>query len=269
MNKLLRVLVVEDADDDTQSLVHELRHSGYEPVIKRATSPQAVKAALEEETWDVIFCNCLTSSIDYLAISLQLEEKKLNVPFVILSGERDKRVATAREFVQRKQTVEALRLSRQQVVEILESIADAFYSLDHEFRFTYVNRKAEQLWGMDRTQLLGQVIWDVFPHSVGSKPYHEHYNALNEQTARTFETISPILNFWVEVSIYPSPNGLSIYFRDIRERKRAENEVKQYANRLQVLNESFRVFAEVTTDYQRLLETPLSSVSGKFLAIPA
>jgi PAS domain S-box-containing protein len=106
--------------------------------------------------------------------------------------------------------------------EILESIGDAFYFLDEELRFTYVNRKAEQLWGKRREDLLGRKFMDVFPHVEGSHSKLKIMQALEEDRPLTYETFSPNIGRWVEVSAYPSSGGLSVHYRDITERKRLE-----------------------------------------------
>jgi PAS domain-containing protein len=70
-------------------------------------------------------------------------------------------------------SAEALQTAHQQMVEILESIGDAFYAVDHAWRFTYINRKAETIWGARRDDLLGKNLWEVFPRSVGSQVHQE------------------------------------------------------------------------------------------------
>jgi PAS domain S-box-containing protein len=122
--------------------------------------------------------------------------------------------------------------------EILESIGDAFYFLDEELRFTYVNRKAEQLWGKRREDLLGRKFMDVCPHVEGSHSNLKIMQALEEGRPLTYETLSPIIGSWVEVSAYPSSSGLSVYYRDITERKRAEVAVRQRDDLLRVIFDS-------------------------------
>ncbi|PSJ39615.1 PAS domain S-box protein [Allosphingosinicella deserti] len=107
--------------------------------------------------------------------------------------------------------------------EILESISDAFYAVDREWRFTYVNRKAEEMWGRAREALLGNVFWDEFPQAVGSEAHQAHLRASADRTVVQLETISPVLGRWIDASIYPTKDGgLSVYFRDIADKKRAE-----------------------------------------------
>ncbi len=122
--------------------------------------------------------------------------------------------------------------------EILESIGDAFFSLDQELRFTYVNRKAEELWGMRREDLLGRKFMDVFPHVEGSHSNLEIMRALEEGRPHTYETVSPIIGRWVEASAYPSSGGLSVYFRDITKRKQAEAAVRQRDDLLHAILDS-------------------------------
>lgn len=116
--------------------------------------------------------------------------------------------------------------------EVLESISDAFYAVDHEWRFTYVNRVAEAWWGRDRNALLGRHYWTEFPLAVGTAPYHAHLEAARERRTVRLEAVSPIVGHWVDISIFPSPHGLSVYFRDISERKREQARQELLVNEL-------------------------------------
>jgi PAS domain S-box-containing protein len=108
------------------------------------------------------------------------------------------------------------------VTKILESITDAFLSLDHEWRFIYVNPQAERLLQRKREDLLGRVLWEEFPEAIGSKFEQEYCRAISEQVSVKFEAFYPPFNHWSEVHAYPSQEGLSVYFRNINHRKQAE-----------------------------------------------
>jgi PAS domain S-box-containing protein len=107
--------------------------------------------------------------------------------------------------------------------DILESISDAFFALDAQGRFTYVNRKAERLWGRGRRELLGQRIWEAFPGAVGAEPCEAVERALKGGDGAEFESFSAMLGAWMSGRVYPAAGGgVSVYFRDVTDRKRHE-----------------------------------------------
>ena len=110
---------------------------------------------------------------------------------------------------------------------LLESITDAFYALDHQFRFTYLNRRALHHFGKPTNALLGRVLWEVIPEMRGSVFQQEYERAFREQCAVAFETTSAVSGAWLDVRAYPSPQGLAAYFRDISVRKRAEEQLRE------------------------------------------
>ncbi len=145
-------------------------------------------------------------------------------------------VAIMADVTERKRAEQALIEAYRRNAEILESISDAFYAVDHDWKFTYINRKAEQLWQKQREDLIGKSIWSEFPQAVGTESYEAHMQAVREQKTVSYETHSPVLNVWLRVNIYPSANGLSIYFANISDRKRAEQALSRYAERLETLH---------------------------------
>jgi len=114
--------------------------------------------------------------------------------------------------------------AQREIGSILESISDAFYALNRDWRFTYVNQKAAEIWHKSSASLIGRPIWDVFPMAVDTVFYDELHRAVAENHPITFEAVSPVINRWIEVHAYPSASGLSVYFRDITRRKEAEAE---------------------------------------------
>lgn len=107
--------------------------------------------------------------------------------------------------------------------EILENIDDGFYAVDSEWRYTYVNRRAEAWLGRPRTELIGKMMWEVFPQSVGGDIHAALYKAAAERRPVKLEAVSIVVGVWMDVSIHPTVDGgLSVYVRDIGERKRNE-----------------------------------------------
>ncbi|PYS74848.1 MAG: hypothetical protein DMF69_00485 [Acidobacteria bacterium] len=124
---------------------------------------------------------------------------------------------------ERDETLEALRTANARVTRILESITDLFYQLDREWRFVDVNRQTELRFGKPRAELLGKVIWDVFPAAVDSLLYTMLHTAVDKMVATHFELPSKLTpGSWFEGHAYPTGSGLTVYLRDITERKQSD-----------------------------------------------
>ncbi|MGX4643949.1 EAL domain-containing protein [Massilia sp. SYSU DXS3249] len=128
-----------------------------------------------------------------------------------------------------------------QLSATLESITDAFYTLDREWRFTYLNREAERLFRRPRAQLLGKVLWDEFAALKGQIGYCEFHRAVRENRTVVFEEYYAPYQALSEVRAYPSGEGLTVYFRDVTEARKTEES-------LRISEERFRTIARATTD---------------------
>ncbi|MBW4519577.1 MAG: PAS domain S-box protein [Scytolyngbya sp. HA4215-MV1] len=130
--------------------------------------------------------------------------------------------AVARDITRRKQNAEALEKVHLQVVNIFESITDAFLALNHDWQFTYLNPRAEQILLQSKEDIIGCCIWEELPDIVNSTFARECQRAIAQQTTVHFEEFYDPLGIWLEVRAYPYQEGLSVYFRDVSSRKRAE-----------------------------------------------
>ena len=108
---------------------------------------------------------------------------------------------------------------------ILDSVRDAFFSLDRDFRFTYLNPQAERFLRRTSAELLGRDLFVEFPAAVGTVFDREYRRAMRDRIPVQFVEHYPApLDRWYEVRADPAPEGLSVYFQDITERLAAEEE---------------------------------------------
>jgi two-component system cell cycle sensor histidine kinase/response regulator CckA len=129
-----------------------------------------------------------------------------------------------RDLAERNQARTALQESARTMTDILENTSDAFFALDQQWKFTYVNPKAEKLLDRNRHDLIGKELWQQFPELIGS-PFEQNYRrVLTEQAAVQFEASDAAGKIWFEMHAYPSGRGISVFFRDVTERKRVEEE---------------------------------------------
>jgi PAS domain S-box-containing protein len=154
------------------------------------------------------------------------------------TGKPVRMLGTVMDITHRKGEKEALREANTRISNILESITDAFFAVDKEWRFTYVNQQGAQLLQKPATELMGQNLWEVFPEAVGTAFYKNYCGAMATGVPAHFEEFYPPLNLWCEVHAYPSRDGISIYFRDIKERKRASEQIKFQANVLSQVSDA-------------------------------
>jgi diguanylate cyclase (GGDEF)-like protein/PAS domain S-box-containing protein len=137
---------------------------------------------------------------------------------------------------ERQAAEQALQISHQRINNILESITDAFFALDQNWQFIYLNQRAEQFLQRSRHQTLGQNLWYEFPEVLGTQISKQLRRAMVERVSLTFEEYMTHADSWCEFHVYPTQEGLAVYFQDVTSRKRAYEQVQHQIRREQALN---------------------------------
>ncbi len=114
------------------------------------------------------------------------------------------------------------KAAHRQIADMLDGISDGFQALDSEFRFVYMNTAAERMVGRGRQALLGKNAFQELPEFFGPALEEKLRDAVQSRAAAQFESHFEKLNHWLELNVYPSgTGGLSLYFTDITNRKKA------------------------------------------------
>lgn len=211
--------------------IHEVE-PGFQPDLDSALnfypegfSRDTIRNAVEQSTidgtpWD---------------IELQIVTAKGNIRWVRANGEAEfvngkcvKLYGSFQNITHRKVAeIELLKIYEEKNT-ILESIQDGFYALDKNWIVTYWNHEAENLLSLKRADIVNKNLWEVFENTVDLKFYSEYHRAVSENVPVRFEEYFAPVNGWFEVSAFPSDEGLTVYFRDVTNRKNTELELLQF-----------------------------------------
>ena len=216
----------------------------------RAELQQAVADCIARQT---------TFSLEARAVTRQGRTAWLRIigePEPSFTGPCRRVIGAIQDISARKEDARRLQEVNETLVTTLESITGGFYTLDRQWRFTYVNHETERVTKRPRNELLGVSIFALFPWFAGSRFHQEFERALSECRTVHFEACSEALDVWVEVYAYPSSQGLTIYFQDITERKNAQQALKASEERHRLL---FEVSLDAIFQLEEMSGTILSA----------
>lgn len=151
------------------------------------------------------------------------------------------------------QRTEELSRSKQVLSDTFERITDAFVSFDNNWLFTYVNKKAGEIFNHSPAGLIGKNIWEIFPQAQERPSFRALHQAMETQQYIYLESHHPQQNLWFENHMYPSPEGVSVFIKNITDRKNAEEKIVK-ANRLYFFISQVNQMIVRTTDRQTLFK---------------
>ena len=187
----LRILIVEDSEDDTLLIIRNLKKGGYSPVYERVETTAAMKKALQEKQWDIILCDYKMPEFDAPSAIALLKEANIDIPLIIVSGTMGEETAVecmrlgAQDYImkgnlfrlcpaiarelkdvevknrqkqtesQREAVLEALRQSEEKYRSILETIQEGYFEVDFAGNFTFFNDSLCRNLGYSKEELMG------------------------------------------------------------------------------------------------------------------
>ncbi len=117
---------------------------------------------------------------------------------------------------------------------LLESIGDAFFAVDENWIVTYWNEHAADLLNCPKTAIIKKNLWEVFPDAIGT-PFQRNYeDTMQDKRKRHFEAFFERTSAWYEETVYPSNKGLSVFFKDVTERKNADVKLRELNKSLEL-----------------------------------
>jgi len=304
----LRLLIVDDSEDDVTLLVFELRKGGIDPDFMRVETPPDLAAALDCNTWDAVIANYDMPAFTCLDAQRIIQAKGLDLPLILVSGvignekvvealksgandlimkedfsrlvpalERALQKAIIRqeqrqaeEELYRNQNVlerricqitaelerakDALRQAQQQSESILASVADSHILFDWQWHILYVNKAAAQAMGRPVDQILGHILWELYPDIVGTEVDRQYHRAMDDRLPIVFVYHYSATDTWWENRIYPTHLGLSVFSSNITARKKAEEAVLESEKRFRSYFELGLVGTAITSPAKDFLE---------------
>lgn len=144
------------------------------------------------------------------------------------------------------------------IADILERISEGFIAFNNEMNYTYVNERGGDLLRRNPEELIGKNFWQEYPEAEGTPFANAYLQALETQTSIQLEDYYEPWDRWFENRIYPSKDGLSVFFRDVTERKRTEESLRESEERYRTIYETSGVsiweedFSEIKTALDEL-----------------
>jgi len=156
------------------------------------------------------------------------------------------------------------RLSRQ-LFDTFESIRDAIMKIDREWRFVMVSSACTRLLGFSESDVLGKVIWDVFPETVGTAFWDNYHRAMSEGVTVRFTEWSATLSKWFNVSAFPSAEGLSIVFFDVTDSREKDLQLRLLDTAVARMNDV--VIITDASDPKKAIDASIVFVNDAFVEV--
>lgn len=211
---------------------------------------------LDEREFDAVISDYDMPGQNGIEFLESVRESDADIPFILYTGKGSEEVASAAiaagvtDYLQKATGADHYELlansinnavqaadAETELDDTLGRVSDAIYGLDTDWRFTFVNERAEELIERGQEEVLGKSIWVEFSAAAQSDIEERYRTAMETQESVSFEAHYAPLEMWVQINAYPSETGLTVYFEDITEAKLRETELTAARERFEALIE--------------------------------
>jgi len=244
-HKFWRILLIDDDKDDYILTREMLRQAqGRKITLDWASSYEEGKEQIQSNYYDAVMVDYDLGLRNGIELIRNTTSQGYRAPLILYTGRGSydvdvEAMKAGASLYLPKAEINPLLLERsiryaierkcleQERTDLIESIQDGFFALDRDWRITYVNRRAAQSAGVEPEELIGQNIWEAFPKLIGT-PLEQNYRlVMEDRTPRTLEMQGVYQGIWYNISIYPFQEGISVYWQDISEKKKAEEAIRR------------------------------------------
>lgn len=256
---LWKLLLVDDDQDDYiifKDLINQAR--GGKVALEWASSYEAGEQMLNANHYDAVFVDYYLGRKNGIKLIRRTIERKYPAPIILLTGcgsyEVDLEAMNAgatfyltkdeinpmslerfiRYAIERKRIEDDLAESEAKYRSLAESIHDGLIELDRDWRFIYLNQRAASDVGYAPEKLIGKNIWETFPDILGM-PLEQHYHQVMEQRQpASFEMAVAATGSWYLIRVYPSTEGISVFWIDITQNKKTEEALRDHKMQIEL-----------------------------------
>jgi PAS domain S-box-containing protein len=218
-------------DADMRYLLAEgsgLRDAGVEPAdLEGKTIYEALPRELAEK-YEPLYRSALAGESVSWEHAAHCRHYISHLKPIVVPGEQiQSALAVSYDITERKRAEDSLEKANRKLQTTIDSITDGLLIIDRDWRYTFVSETAARIIRMRSEDLLGKSVWELFPYAKGTKFFNGYHRAVETGKPVAFDEFYPEpLNMWLECHCVPGEEGLSVYFRDITDRKRIEEELQ-------------------------------------------
>lgn len=247
----IHILILEDNPMDAELLIRTVKKEGLQFTNIIVDNRNDFIEALNTENIDLILSDNSLPQFDAKEAVQIVRKSYPHMPFILVTGivnedfvisimklgiddyvlkDRLTRLPSAiKSALEKKQTEKEKKQAEKKLIEseykyrsMIERISDGFFVLDKDWNFQYVNTVAATLFKQSSDSIAGKNIWAEFAEIIGKPILDSLQQAFAKQKESFYEGYTPDFQRWLQLSVYPSPEGVVVYYRDITEKKEAD-----------------------------------------------